>query len=661
MNNHDTLPPASNDGPLINWHYLRMIGTRHFRLFLWVCLPVVGVTILYLLAAHRMYGSTAVVQVEHRAQRAIQSINSQSNAEDLTSEDSVKTIEQNMQSYDLFEAVVSNPQIANDPNFLVGYSGRKDPPSVSDLADWLQSNTKIALRHGTRLIDVTVYHRVPEVAQKLAQSLVDSYVLLASQAQATTQQNALKLLSSESADIKQKLETSEASLETYKVLMALKHRIDDQQSVVDALKERYRAKHPQMIQARALLAQLDEDFDKEFQKTVANPSNSVAAPLNENEKMAAASLLENHVSNELKLVEARSQVLQMEVDTESTLFNNLLKQMRETDVVQDSVATDIRLVEPPILASKPSHPKKTIILLLGLSMGVFLGLSAVVAIHTIENTIDTPMDAETALGLPVLGTILLAPSKKASGASSANPGDANPTGSISDDLVGVANPGGATAEGFRSLRAVINLLGKPSEHRTILFTSALSGEGKTFVSCNYAFSLAQTGLKTLLIDADLRRPDVRNRLKLENTIGLFELLTQNIALSQAVHTNVAKNLDVLTAGGACPNPAELLAGSGFKEILAKALANYDRIVVDTGPVNLVSDCLLIAPDVDMVCLVIRASSTSRQALKHALGLLSRAHKEPSGIVLNAIAPGGDQIYLGYKGRGGVGSYGKSYS
>jgi polysaccharide biosynthesis transport protein len=643
MNNLDVPPPHSTDGPLINWHYFLMIGKRHYLLFLAVCLPIVGLTVLYLLLAPSLYESTAVVQVEQRAQRAIQPIDVQSTGDDLTSEDSVKTIEQNMQSYDVFDAVVSNPQFADDPNFLVGYSGKVDPPPVADLADWLRSNTKIAVRRGTRLIDVTVAHRVPEMAQALAQSIVDSFILVGGQAQTTAQQTALKLLSTESAGIKQNLQTAEDSLETYKDLLDLKKRIDDQQSVIDGLKERYREKHPQMIQARALLAELDVEFDKEFQNTVANPSIVAAAPLDD--KVAAASL-DDRVSNELKLVEARSEVLQIEIDTESTLFNNVLKQMREASVIQDSVATEIRLVDPPALSSKPAEPKKAIIFFLGLAMGVFLGLGTVVVVHTIESTIDTPMEAETALGLPVLGTILRASSKKSS---------------LADDLVMVTDPGGATAEGFRSLRAVINLLGKSSEHRMILFTSALPGEGKTYVSCNYAFSLAQTGLRTLLVDTDLRRPEVHNRLKLENTIGLVELITQDLALSQSVHTNVAKNLDVLTAGGTCPNPAELLAGSGFKEVLTKVLANYDRIVFDSGPVNLVSDCLLVAPHVNLVCLVIRAGSTSRQAPRHAISLLRRASKEPSGIILNALSPGSDRLHLGYKGRSGVGSYGNVYS
>jgi capsular exopolysaccharide synthesis family protein len=210
------------------------------------------------------------------------------------------------------------------------------------------------------------------------------------------------------------------------------------------------------------------------------------------------------------------------------------------------------------------------------------------------------------------------------------------------------------------LRTVIDLLGKAAEHRTIVFTSALPGEGKTFVSCNYALVLAQAGLKTLLVDTDLRRPAVHSRFHLENKIGFLEVVTRDLNLTQAVHQNVAQNLDVLSAGGRCPNPAELLAGSGFKDVLTKALASYDRVVFDASPVNLVSDALLIAPYLDTVCLVIRAAGTERQAPLHAVSLLRRGQKEPSGIILNALPPWSDRLYLGYKG-GEADAYRKSYS
>jgi len=661
MSNSELPALSSNDGPLINWQYMWMMAQRHYRLFLAVFIPVVGLTVAYLMVTKPLYESTAVVQVQQQLKSTIQ-VDPTNPADNLTSDDAVKTIEQNMQSFDLFEAVVKNPEVANDPDFLVGYHGSSDTtPSASDLAEWVRSNTKIALRKGTRLIDITVYHRIPAVAQKLAQTIVDSYASLGDETQSTDKAKTAQLLDTESATVKEKLQNAEQSLDTYKDLLDFKTRIDAQQASLDTLKERYREKHPQMIQARALMSELNQEFDDQFQKTISNPVNKSAAPF---DPILAKAPIDDRVTAEIEYVEARSQVLQKEVDTDSDLFNNLLKQREDASVTADSSATAITEAEPPQLPTKPSKPKKTTILLLGVAMATFLGLGAVVGVRAIDSTIDTPMEAEAALGLPVIGTILRASGKKKATEPSA-PGNARGaaagTAPLSDEMVVATDPGSATAEGFRSLRAVINLLGKPANHRTILFTSALPGEGKTYVSCNYALSLAMTGVRTLLIDTDLRRPEVHNRLKLDNRIGLVEILNQELPLSQVVHAKVSKNFDVLTAGGPCNNPAELLAGDGFRQLLAHALTTYDRVVVDTGPVNLVSDCLLVAPEINMVCFVLRAGSTARQAPRHAIALLRRAQKEPTGIILNAIPPGGDRIYLGYKGRGGVGSYGNVYS
>ena len=659
--------PTPQDGApsSINWNYFLTIGTRHLWLFLGCFIPVVLMTIIYLVMAPRLYESTAVVQVEQQEQRAFKSVTKEGQEDDLKSEDIMKTIEQNLQNYSLFVAVVSDPQIANDPDFLVGYGGSRDSTSVTELAEWVQSNTKVALRHGTRLIDVTVDHRVPGMAQKLAQAVIDDFVSQNGQSQNLAQQAALKFLVAQSEEVKKNLQKSEDSLEIYKDSLLLKDRIDDQQRVLDALRQRYRDKHPQLIQARMLLADLLQTFDRDFKTMVSNAGSEAAYWASHAPDLAAVSP-DNRIPTELKLVDARAEVLQKEVDTESALFDNVLKQMRETDVGQTAASTEIRLVEAPPFPNKPAKPKKTIVLFIGLAAGTLLGAVAVAVAHVIDSSFQTPLEAEALLGLPVLGMIPQLPSAKSAkspvlpaGFPFQLPG-LKPTGPPENELVVVEDPSGAAAEAFRSLRAVINLLGKSADRRTLLFTSALPGEGKTFVSCNYALALAQAGARTLLVDIDLRRPAVHNRFKLENKIGFVEVVTQDLHLSRAVHKNVSNNLDVLTAGGRCPNPAELLGGSGFPETLAKALASYDRVIFDCSPVNLVSDSLLVAGYIDTVCLVIRATGTPRQATQHAVTMLRRSQKEASGIILNAVPPWSDRLYLGYKATDAA-AYRKVYS
>jgi capsular exopolysaccharide synthesis family protein len=228
------------------------------------------------------------------------------------------------------------------------------------------------------------------------------------------------------------------------------------------------------------------------------------------------------------------------------------------------------------------------------------------------------------------------------------------------ELVVLTDPGSGAAEGFRSLRAAISLLGKKQEHRSILFTSALPDEGKTFVSCNYAMAVAQIGTRTLLIDTDLRRPSVHRMFNLENKNGFVEMVTQGLKLEDAAYRDVAKNLDVLTSGARCPNPSELLSGPAFAEILAAALKKYERVVVDCSPINLVSDSLLIAANFQSVCLVVRAAETSRQDALHALGLLERADIRLSGAVLNAIPPWSERLYPHYLGERSA-KYREAYS
>jgi uncharacterized protein involved in exopolysaccharide biosynthesis len=200
----DKITTILSEIPFINAPYILSIINRHYRLFLACFLPVAVITLIYLMIVPHIYESRAVVQVQQREERSIQPMDKPTDDENLTSEDSLKTIEQNLQSYDLFVDVVSNPKIANDPEFLVGYHGWGNSPQ--DLADWLQANTTVALRHGTRLIDVTVDHQVPAMAQKLAQALVDSFVVMNNQDQSSSQQAALKILVTESEQVKQNLQ-----------------------------------------------------------------------------------------------------------------------------------------------------------------------------------------------------------------------------------------------------------------------------------------------------------------------------------------------------------------------------------------------------------------------------------------------------------------------
>ena len=629
LTTHQPSPHVAHSS-FVNWDYLVTIVLRRLWLFLLCFFCVVAAAIAYIIKAPRLYESTAVVQVEQQEQRSYKPNGADAEPESLRDEDILKTIEQNLQSDSLFLSVISSPDVANDPHFLVGYTGQEQPPTPESLAGWVKENTTVVLRHGTRLIDIRVDHQVPEMAKKLAQSMVTQYMLGAGQARISTEQAASQFLVEESTQIKASLQKSEDSLQIYKESLLIKDRIEDQQRVIDALRQRYREKHPQLVQARTLMGDLLSSFDQEF-KRIQSSSTSEASYWASNKEALAAGSADNRILTELRLVEARSNVLQREVDTESALFDNVLKQMREADVSKASSATQIQLVEAPATPLKPAKPRKLLILVIAIAAGLVLGTGAIVLMNAIESSIQTAVEVEALFGLPVLGMISFFSAKK--------PRPLARSGAVREDtwtgIVVVSDPGGSAAEDFRSMRAAISLLGKTEDCRSVLFASARANEGKTLISCNYALSLAQADLKTLLVDADLRRPSVHTNFSIPNKNGFAEVAAGQLELKDATHHNVAKNLDILTAGGRAINPAELLSGLGMS-FLEQALRTYDRVVFDSSPVNFVSDSLLIAPYVQKVFLVVRSGGTSRRQVQQALTSLRRAKNEASGVILNFV-------------------------
>jgi capsular exopolysaccharide synthesis family protein len=230
-------------------------------------------------------------------------------------------------------------------------------------------------------------------------------------------------------------------------------------------------------------------------------------------------------------------------------------------------------------------------------------------------------EAEDALELPVLASVPQCP------------GDRKKRG-----LPLLTQPFSAAAEAFRSLRTVLEL--KEITHRQVLlFASSSSGEGKTFCSVNCAVALAQQGYRTLIVDADLRNPNVDKNLGLvAGQPGLTDCLSGAKAPAQVIMTTNLPSLYVLTAGSPVSNAAELMSGGKLADLLGDpTMASFERIVFDTAPVNAVSDALHLVKHATAICLVVQAGRTPVKAAQRAQAALRGAHAEDVGIVLNRVA------------------------
>jgi capsular exopolysaccharide synthesis family protein len=265
-------------------------------------------------------------------------------------------------------------------------------------------------------------------------------------------------------------------------------------------------------------------------------------------------------------------------------------------------------------------------------------------LNLVDNSFKTIDQAENILELPAVAAV-----PKAKEGNSYDGG-----------FVVINEPHGAIAEAFRTLRTSLSLLGRESERRVFLFTSAVPGEGKSFCSTNYAISLAHLGQRTLLIDADLRLPTIgRTFFKNAFHAGVSDVLTGNVPLSEGCQPSGIDLLDIMTAGHRPPNPAELLSSNAFADLVRDARAKYDRIVIDSAPVNAVSDTLLLLKYVQTVCLVIHSGKTARRAVARAVLRLTQSGARPVGFIMNRMPEhsGADYYYHYSAGEYGKGVYG----
>jgi capsular exopolysaccharide synthesis family protein len=453
--------------------------------------------------------------------------------QDANLDENIKTIEQTMLSDTLLLGVLKSNGLDKDPSFA---PPKKDGSVYldSELVTGFRSRVNVAVRRGTRLIDVSVKDTDPKRAPQLAEAIIKAF-------------------------INQNSEEPSANNRLVQEADRLKARLQDAEQAV----EKNRAEHGSVTLENALVREAEAD---------------------------------------------------------RALYQSVVTRMKVTDIANGISGKNIRIVSTPLVAAKAVEPSQSKTLLLALLVGVAGGCGIVIGLGVANNSIRSIDQAERISGLPVLASLPESKHKD-----------------VGQESALTADPASYEAETFRSLRVVLSLPGPHKERKTILFTSANPGEGKSYCALNYAVALAQVGLRTLLIDADLRRQTL-SRIVLVNTWGpaLSSCLSQGAAIMDCCQPTGIKNLFILGAGGRVSKPSELLASSDFAKLLQEALLHFDRVVVDSAPINPVSDTQLIAKEIESVCLVVRAGKTPQRAIVRACSLLAKAKRNPEGIILNRM-------------------------
>ena len=696
--------PDPDDGIVIDlagyYHLLRE------KAWIIICCVLVGVTLggAYIMRTPKIYAATAEVEVNQEQNKVVNIQNVTS--EDLSSLELLKTIEQNLSSRALMERVVDKLQL-NGGHFDLP-PNPPEPYTRTYLAEQLQKNIKVNLIRGTRLIDVTVENRLPGVAQAIAGAIVTEYIASNHEYQIGIATEANQFLSAQAATLQQQLGQSKQALQDYKErhqavsldgaenITAAKLKdlneklteakgqrlklesdeaqvekltghppedflaissVADAQSVIEAgkqvmvvrgeigdLSKRYLPKHPKYIQAMSALKEVQEVLDRTIMEAAGAVGTQYRAALETENKLELALHEQEQSAMELTKLAIPYDMLQRQVDSNQALFDSVLARLKETDVTKNLEDNSIRILEPPAMPEKPAKPRRGLVMVSSLFAGLVVGVLICFGCKLVDSSFKTIDQAESALELSAVAAV---PKGK----------EGN---SYDGGFVVVNEPHGAIAESFRTLRTSLSLLGRESERRVFLFTSAVPGEGKSFCSTNYSISLAHLGQRTLLIDADLRVPTIgKTFFKNAFHAGVSDVLTGNVPLSEGCQPSGIDLLDIMTAGHRPPNPAELLSGSGFADLVRDALAKYDRVVIDSAPVNAVSDTLLLLRYAQTVCLVIHAGKTARRAVARAVLRLTQSGSRPVGFIMNRMPEhsGADYYYHYSAGEYGKGVYG----
>lgn len=207
---------------------------------------------------------------------------------------------------------------------------------------------------------------------------------------------------------------------------------------------------------------------------------------------------------------------------------------------------------------------------------------------------------------------------------------------VKESLIFFRDPKSPVSEAYRTLRTNIQFSGVDKALKIITITSSDVGEGKTTIICNLAITMALSGKKVILIDADLRKPGVHSKFMISNETGLTNILAQKKPLESVIKTASVKDLDIITSGPIPPNPSELLQSESMGNFLEDLKKKYDYILLDTPPVGMVTDAAILAAKSDGIILVVTSGKTHIDEAKRAKQLLLNVDAKILGVVLNKV-------------------------
>ncbi len=430
-------------------------------------------------------------------------------------------------------------------------------------------------------------------------------------------------------------------------------KISDLRATRARLLQEYKETAPEIKEIDTQISALDESINKVVEKNnqeLQNYRNKTASELvaNLETKYRQAKQQEDKIraAFDVQYNQAQGQnegavmlrLLEQNIQTNKGFLENLIKQQSSNDIAARGTDNNISVSEIAIPPETPVSPRRLMTVVAALFLSTLFGMGLALFLEYLDDTIRTTEEIESYLQLPALAAIPTIDSIPKRRLLLVGSNDSDEDRAKSELLI-YADSRSSLAEAYRQLRTSILLSTAGHAPKTLLITSSLPSEGKTTTATNTAISLAQTGAKVLLIDADMRRPRLHSVFETENGDGLSTLLSSEFDkhdVARVVKYDERTKLNLLTSGPIPPNPAELIGSEQMANLLEMLQEHYTHVVVDSPPIASFTDAVLIASMVDGVILVVHSGRCSRQVVRRSRQILTDISAKILGVVLNNV-------------------------
>jgi len=563
----------------------------------------------------------------------------------------------------------------------------KDPEEAARMARGFTFNIGVSPKEGTQIVKVSYRSEDPQFAARAVNALAEDYVKYSFEVKRESSEQARDFLQEELSKQRKKLEESQQRLvdyarahnilqpgnennavmqkitelntdmtkveadllanhyeelrdtpiesfpETLKttVMRGLETRRSEIEQKLATATARFGSQWPEVITLNQQLSEIVDQLAGEKRRAIRQAKVEFDMATAHRQRLVNALSAETKVADQLSQASVQYDILKREVDTDRQLHEGLLQRLKETDVAAGLKAGNIHIIDRGHVPTLPISPNIPLALGLGLVLGIVAGVASAHGLEFLDRTVKTPEDVERELRIAFLGAI-----------PTFDKAWRELTGGVLMSLdtlqaPPVAHVQASSAVYWESYRAIrTSLLFSPTNRpQSILITSAMPGEGKSTTSINLAIALAQTGARTLILELDMRRPQMADRLGLSADRGMSRFLSGQSSFHTEIQQSAIPNLFVVPAGPLPPNPPELIGSPRMGQILELLYRHFDFVVIDGPPVMPLTDALVIAPQINGVVLVVDGR-TAREKAQKARNLLRSVDAKMLGVVINNV-------------------------